>query len=871
MPEFALQRVFQCCPMLQQLDLSFCGSVTDQLLLGLGKSCPKLTQLKLRGCRQISDSGVVAVANACAGDLTVLDLARFDLQYKLNDVALLALSEKCHVLQNVILAGCDMLTDVGVSWLTSGCPTITYLDLSDCAKITDISLRAMGEHLLQLHHVNVSHCVRISDQGIRYLAQGCPDLAHFVASGLVLLSNTHAQESGAMVQGISALAVHCGHLRHLDLSGCTAIGDATLRSLARKESTLSVLIVTGCPRVTTAGVQAVLTNCRSLSSIHLNDCVTITDQAFFSHVATHSENHPSNALATASAHMNTVAPTLMYLHLTILRVRHCGLLTDGFLTRVCHAGLALHELDVSGCVKITDMGILSLMDSVTAQTLRYLWLRDLPEVTQTGLSWLSESCSKLLLLDLTGCSKIHSFSIKSMASCWKCAVYQHDDQFKGMIPRHRAEDWLFIDEYGACWQAAIRIQCMYRARVARRIALAKREQQLILWVARRLQSICRGRQARKLFIIKRMQFLKETQAAVQIQSKFRQRKAKELLELKRRMSLEETRQSAARCIQAAYRRKRLWERVGIRERRQRAQFERRRHAATVIQRHWRGKNSRNKTSALLAAKRAQDREKAEAANKMQNLFRVRAARREANEKRDALRALQAQQERAALKLQAHIRRRHAYREVQRRKQYDQKRNDAAKRIQQHWRGKKRWRAHQLMVFARERKQQHDAAVRLQAAWKRRQGKLAAKLLRLIRDKEKQQMLEAAMKVQTNWRGKRGRQQAAREKQAIMEKIVQEARMHYHAATLVQAHYRGRRGRAQYCEMILLKKKRWKEISHVEDGIQKRFYYVCACIREHPVVIYFSSECSIGFLEQSYRRSSLSTAARRAGSVAQADV
>lgn len=684
----------------------------------------------------------------------------------------------------------------------------------------------MGEHLLQLQHLNVAHCARISDQGVRYLAQGCPDLAHFVATGLVLLSNAHAQEPGAILQGIPALAVLCTRLRHLDISGCTSIGDATLRSLAHKDSALSVLIVNGCPRVTTAGVQAVFSHCRALSAIHLNDCVTVTDQAFFSHAATHSGVHSSNALPAAPAHAVSALPTsVMYVHLTILRVRHCALLTDEFLKRVCHAGLALQELDVSGCVKITDMGILSLMDSATASSLRYLWLRDLSELTQTGLSWLSEACSKLLLLDLTGCSKIRSFSIKSLASCWKFAVFQHNDQFKGMVPRHRAEHLLFIDEYGACWQAAIRIQCLYRARVARRIARAKREQQLMMWVARRLQSICRGRQARKLFIIKRMQFQKETQAATRIQSIFRQRKAKQLLELQRRMNLQQTRQSAARRIQAAYRRKRLWERLGIRAKRQRALFERRRQAALVIQRHWRGKRSRNQTSVLFAVKRARDREEAEAANKMQNLFRVRAARREANEKRDALRALQAQQERAALTLQAHIRRRHAYKEIQRRKQNDQKRNDAARRIQRHWRDKKRWRVNQLVLFARERKQQYDAAVKLQAAWKRRQGKLAAKLLRLIRDQAKQQMLEAALKVQTNWRGKRGRQQAAREKQAIMEKIVQELRMHNHAATLVQAHFRGRRGRAQYRKMILLKKQRWKEICHVEDGVQKRFYYV----------------------------------------------
>ena len=72
-----------------------------------------------------------------------------------------------------------------------------------------------------------------------------------------------------------------------------------------------------------------------------------------------------------------------------------------------------------------------------------------------------------------------------------------------------------IDEYGACWAGAVKLQSLYRARAAVRKAevrscvhmrnaasgltmpQAARQLRLQNWTARRLQSVFRGRRARK--------------------------------------------------------------------------------------------------------------------------------------------------------------------------------------------------------------------------------------------------------------------------------------------------------------------------------------------------------------------------------------
>jgi hypothetical protein len=817
-PDYSLLRVFQTCSTLESLDLSFCASVTDNVLLALGKTCCKLRQLKLRGCRQVSDAGVVALAHSGGvNGLVLLDLARFDLQYKFNDIALLALAENCLVLQTLILSGCDMVSDVGLDWLASGCNALTHLDVSGCTALTDLSLRAISESMLQLRHLNIRRCVRVSDQGLRSLSLGCPELAYLDAEGLPLLSDLHSSPGTAAderyLQGIAALASGCPKLRHLDLSNCASISDGTLHCIASSCAKLSSLSLSGCYRVTSVGVSDVLRHCSKLSSLNVTECDHVTDQAFIGGRRHGRKQQPRSPLKTESA-----APNQLH----TLRLRGTKVSDVTLKWASSHSPL-LRELDVSGCAGITDMGLLALTGSAVAATLRSLCFRSVADITETGVSWLAEKCTKLVLLDLTGCPKIRSFSLKSLASCWKFAVYTSNDQFKGMAPRHRAEDWLFIEEYGNCWRAAIHIQCMYRARVARRIARQKREERLILWVATRLQSAYRGRQARKYAILLRFQFNKETAAAAQIQRAYRHRLARREAKRLRELRHQEKVLRAARTIQASWRKKRLRERLQSRHLHRLAHEDKSRRSAIQIQRHWRGRKARARASLLRTAKLAKDREEFEAARQLQGVYRVRAARRAANLKREELRNEEKRRERAAATLQRQIRRHRARKELKAMRAYVAEVHGAATRIQKGWRAKQRDQANQILVMVRRTKQESEAAVRLQAAWRRRKARIEVNLLRLAKEWQQQRLVNAALMVQTNWRGRHGRLKAQALQQSAMEKVSQLLKAQNYAVTLVQAHYRGWKGREKYREAQLDKKKRWKEIVRPENG--EKFYYV----------------------------------------------
>jgi F-box/leucine-rich repeat protein 2/20 len=100
------------------------------------RCCTLLRTLRLQECKNVSDVGLLQVSNHCPA-LELLDISRSELAYKVTDVAMLALGERCHQLTDVNLSGCSFLTDAGIDWLVVGCHLLTTLKLPGLYKLTD--------------------------------------------------------------------------------------------------------------------------------------------------------------------------------------------------------------------------------------------------------------------------------------------------------------------------------------------------------------------------------------------------------------------------------------------------------------------------------------------------------------------------------------------------------------------------------------------------------------------------------------------------------------------------------------------------------------------------------------------------------------
>ena len=730
-----------------------------------------------------------SVSQGCSV-LTEIDLTRWDFQYKITDSSLLALSERCQLLQVAKFTGCDIISDVGISWLTSGCPAIQHLDLYKCVRITDIGMRAISEVLNHLKYLRLTGCIRVTDMGLRHIALGCQELETIHLDAVVHASDgTEFGERAS--EGVPSLAMRCLKIKDLNLASCYRVGDISLNELAVHGHRLTSLNLSRCPRPTPTALNSLIKASPTLRHLYLNETGGVTDLLL-------------RSLAKFCKDLST-------LHLS-----NCRRLTNSGIATVSVGCTQITDLDISGCNHIGDHGILAIAEVNRYPELRYLNLARLPNLTETGVSWLSERCTSILKLTLTGCS-IRRSSMLAIKDAWKYATFRSDDSFMGMYPKYRALDRLVIDEYGACWKAATMIQSLYRAKIARRLMNARREESLMEWVATTLQRVYRGRKARRYAYVQKMLRQNEREAATTIQRWFIGLRNARLDAERRQKEYEDKLLECAIRVQCAWRQKKARGSALARKLERLAYEKKLNDCAMKLQRIWRGKQGRQHYSVALAAKIAKEKEEQAAASRIQLIYRGRAARKDLAGKRDERRKERARQERAALRIQSCIRGYRARKLYLQKSSREKQLTKSALMIQRRWRKRKQMLAFQLIRMVRRNKQEDGAARLLQSAWRRKQGYFAAHLLKVARTKDFYERDAAARKLQLIWRGRKGRDAAEIARKEGLMKLMLQTKIENDAAMCVQARWKGNKARRRYARMVLDRKQRWKEVEDKEKG------------------------------------------------------
>ncbi|KDO27206.1 hypothetical protein SPRG_07455 [Saprolegnia parasitica CBS 223.65] len=697
-------------------------------------------------------------------------------------MSLLSLSEHCKVLQYIDVSGCDHITDAGLSWLGLGCAALTHVDVSGCSKLTDYALRALAEGCLQLATLDISHCVRMSDVGLHLVSLGCHELSALRMKGLVLAS-AHAAEP----LGLAALGLRCTQLQHVDLTKCVRVDDTALRKLRWQH--LLTLTLTQCTKISSDGVSALAAHCVQLTALVLNECTLVDD----------------HALASIGRHLR---------QLETLKLRNCDRISSGGLQRVCRGCHLLTSLDLTGCGLIDDMGLLAICDGLVK--LQYLWLVGLGRITMVGMSWLADRCTHLMHLDVSA-SAISFATLKPLRAAWKYGALREMGGRRGIFPQHRANDMLFIDEYGHCWKAAIMIQCLYRSKVARRAAAAQRDDALMRWAARRIQSVFRGRQARRYVWVRRMQLRKQTQAATLLQSTYRAKRARDEAKRRRRRAEEAHMLRMVVRIQTSWRSFIARRELATLRRLVHARAVARDTAARILQRAMRCFSWRQRCRAHHQVVLAHHRKQEAAARKLQTIYRGRAARSVARRLRQEMAACIAERERAATELQRALRRRRERRLFFDRVHRRVAEAAAATRVQRRFRARRAMLQHQTFQLLQHKKALVVAARKVQSAWRCKQGRMGMQMLKFLKDAEFEARSAAATKLQTVYRGRRARQQAAQLQSDAMRRLLAQATLLHASATQIQAGWRGKKGRDRYKAAVLARKKRWKQVPNPENG------------------------------------------------------
>ena len=254
---------------------------------------------------------------------------------------------------SVNLSYCDAIQDDGIRTLAEGLrmnTTVTALNLSGCRALSDDGGAALARGLFDspsLESLRLVGCVEIGDKTVE------------------LLAGAIAREEGGML------------LRHLDVSGCRAITDASCARLGaalEKARCMESLVMQGCARITDTGAVALVHGVGqsgTMRAIDLSWCEQLGDKCFeaFAHVlsgGSSSSNRSLHSLHLACCVEATddgaraIAKALeRNASLTRLDLSWCSKLGDGALAafvQALHRNRTLTTLELVGCDRIVSAG-----------------------------------------------------------------------------------------------------------------------------------------------------------------------------------------------------------------------------------------------------------------------------------------------------------------------------------------------------------------------------------------------------------------------------------------------------------------------------------------------------------------------------------
>eukprot|EP00854_Cymbomonas_tetramitiformis_P012785 gene12785-15113_t len=276
-----------------------------------------LTDLDLSDCaeEELTDATLKALTPRLSPCLTCLNLAG-ESHSQLTPLGLTALTSLT-ALRLLAMDGCPAAAaPPGLSAL-GRLTSLTSLSLNGCS-VTDEGLEGLSM-LTNLAHLDLRRCKLLTDQGM-------PSLFH-------MASLTSLNLGG----GLTNVASHLPGLRSLDLSLCPQVADTALADLTCKLTALTCLNLSMCERLTDEGLVS-LAPLTSLASLDISLCKDLTDAAVGALPARH------NALT----------------HLNVSMCEQLGDRTVYALTCPSGARVALRELVLRGCARLTDAGLRTL-------------------------------------------------------------------------------------------------------------------------------------------------------------------------------------------------------------------------------------------------------------------------------------------------------------------------------------------------------------------------------------------------------------------------------------------------------------------------------------------------------------------------------
>jgi len=247
-----IDNVIRYCPNLKALDISDCGSLTQDKISSLLHSPVSKTieELHMNGIRWLTDRSVSSVFGPVLPSLRVLTLRR-----------------------------CIELKDTGITVLPSLCPLLIHLDISGCGRITSKGIRSLSSALAARRKTSTEdkemclrlrRCGGVNDSVVAGIASSLGDVLEY-------LDVSHCED--ITDASVTALAAQCSRLRRLNLRGCFRVKDTGVLSFANNDSaprrTLEYISLDKCD-IGDETVELLVARCPHLRHLSVVDCPRLT-------------------------------------------------------------------------------------------------------------------------------------------------------------------------------------------------------------------------------------------------------------------------------------------------------------------------------------------------------------------------------------------------------------------------------------------------------------------------------------------------------------------------------------------------------------------------------------------------------------------
>lgn len=301
--------------------------------------------------------------------------------------ALTILVKDCGLcLKELYLVSCEQLSKFGIKSLCEYQPQLKVLDLSMSYQVPDESVLSICDKLLELQDLSLRRCHNLTDRSISAISR---------LSKLKKLDLSSCEKITSFGFKEALCTQPFLYLEHLNLSYCNITDDITIIFMKHIPNLLH-LDLTSCFNITNVTVNAIAKYLTRLRTLKLAWCRDITDCSLANEKLIQ-KKFESNTNCTATNNLSSTDS---------LKQHSFDEIEQSYLISI----KGLRELDICGCIKITD---LCLKFGIMFLELNYLNLSLCQNITDEGLIAVGKNNPSIETFILSQCSKITDVGISN--------------------------------------------------------------------------------------------------------------------------------------------------------------------------------------------------------------------------------------------------------------------------------------------------------------------------------------------------------------------------------------------------------------------------------------------------------------------------